>query len=58
VQPTLEEEIKKTQHKDKDLMKIHKHTGENKALDFKVDDKGTLCIKIEFVYPKKEGFKN
>jgi hypothetical protein len=28
VQPTLEEEIKKAQHKDKDLMKIRKHTRE------------------------------
>jgi len=42
VQPTLEEEIKKAQHKDKDLMKIRKHTGENKAPYFRVDDKGTL----------------
>ena len=42
VQLTLEEEIKKAQHKDKDLMKIHKHTRENKAPYFRVDDKGTL----------------
>jgi murein endopeptidase len=31
VQPTLEEKIRKTQETDEDLMKIHKHTGENKA---------------------------
>jgi hypothetical protein len=42
VQPTLEEEFKKAQHKDKDLMKIREQTRENKALYFKVDDKGTL----------------
>jgi hypothetical protein len=42
VQPTLEEEIKKAQHKDKDLIKIHEQTRENKAPYLKVDDKGTL----------------
>jgi hypothetical protein len=42
VQPTLEEEIKKTQHKDKDLMKIREQTGEKRAPYFKVNDKGTL----------------
>ena len=31
VQPTLEDRIRKAQGSDKDLMKIRKHTGENKA---------------------------
>ena len=39
VEPTLEEEIRKAQCSDQDLMKIRKHTGENKAPDFRVDDK-------------------
>jgi hypothetical protein len=42
VQPTLEEKIRKAQENDENLMKICKHTGENKALDFRVDDQGTL----------------
>ena len=37
VQPTLEDSIRKAQDSDKDLMKIRKHTGENKAPDFRVD---------------------
>jgi hypothetical protein len=40
VQPTLEDKIRKAQGLDKDLMKIRMHTGENKAPDFRVDDKG------------------
>jgi ribonuclease HI len=38
VQPTLEEKIRKAQEADENLMKILKHTGENKAPDFRVDD--------------------
>ena len=34
VQPTLEDSIRKAQDLDKDLMKIRKHTGENKPPDF------------------------
>jgi hypothetical protein len=34
VQPTLEEKIRKAQETDENLMKIRKHTGENKATDF------------------------
>jgi hypothetical protein len=41
VQPTLEDSIRKAQGSDNDLMKIRKHTGENKVPDFQVDDKGT-----------------
>jgi hypothetical protein len=53
VQPTLEHEIKKAQHKDKDLMKIHKHTGENKAPNFRVGDNGTLWYKDRICVPKE-----
>jgi hypothetical protein len=35
VQPTLEEKIRKAQDTDENLMKIRKHTGENKAPDFR-----------------------
>ena len=42
VQPTLEDSIRKAQGSDKDLMKIRKYTRENKAPDFRVDDKGNL----------------
>jgi hypothetical protein len=40
VQPTLEDKIEKAQGSDKDLMKIRMHIGENKASNFRVDDKG------------------
>jgi hypothetical protein len=42
VQPTLEDKIRRAQSSDKNLMRIRMHTGENKAPDFRVDDKGTL----------------
>ena len=42
VRPTLEDRIRKAQGSDKDLMRIRKHIGENKAPDFQVEDKGTL----------------
>jgi len=42
VQPALEDSIRKAQDSDKDLMKIRKHTGENKAPNFRVNNKGTL----------------
>jgi hypothetical protein len=58
VQPTLEEEIKKAQHKDRDLMKIHEQTREKKAPYFKVDEKGTLWYKDRICVPKVEKFKN
>jgi hypothetical protein len=45
VQPTLEEKIRKAQETDENLMKIRKHTEENKAPDFRVDDQGTLWYK-------------
>jgi len=58
IQPTLEEEIRKAQSSDQDLMKICKHTGENKAPDFRVDDKGTLWYKNRICVPKEGKFRN
>ena len=57
VQPTLEDRIRKAQCSDKDLMKIHKHTGENKAPDFRVDDKETLWYKDIICVPNEGGFR-
>ena len=57
VQSTLEDRIRKAQGLDKDLMKIHKHTRENKAPDFRVDDKGTLWYKNIICVPQKGDFR-
>ena len=38
-------------------MKIRKHTGENKAPDFRVDDKGTLWYKDRICVPKEGDFR-
>ena len=56
VQPTLEEEIRKAQGSGQDLMKIRKHTGENKAANFRVDDKGTLLYEDRICVPMKGNF--
>lgn len=57
VQPTLEDKIREAQSVDQDLMKIRKHTRENKAPDFRVDDKGTLWYKNRICVPKVGDFK-
>ena len=56
IQPTLEEEIRKAQSSDQDLMKIHENTRENKAANFRVDDKGTLLYEDRICVPKKGNF--
>jgi hypothetical protein len=56
VQPTLEEEIRKAQETNENLMKIHKHRGENKATDFRVDDQGTLWYKNRICIPEGGDF--
>ena len=56
VQPTLEDRIRKAQGSDNDLMRIRKHTGENKTPDFRVDEKGTLWYKDRIVCPKEGTF--
>jgi hypothetical protein len=38
-------------------MKIHKHTGENKAPDFRVDDQGTLWYKNRICVPEDGNFR-
>ena len=58
VQPTLEEEIRNAQGSDQDLMKIRKHTGKNKAPNFKVDDKGTLWYEDRICVPNKRNFRH
>ena len=57
IQSTIEDRIRKAQGSDKDLMKIRKHTGENKALDFRVDDKEMLWYKNRICVPQKGGFR-
>ena len=57
VQPTLEDSIRKAQGSDKDLMKICKYTGENKAPEFRVDDKRTLWYKDRICVPKEGNFR-
>jgi hypothetical protein len=57
VQPTLEEKIRKAQETDENLMKIRKHTGENKAPDFKVDDQGTLWYRNRICVPENGDFR-
>ena len=57
VQPTLEDSIRKAQGSDKDLMKIRKHTGENKVPDFRVDDKGTSWYKDRICVLKEGDFR-
>jgi hypothetical protein len=57
VQPILEEKIRKARETDENLMKIHKHIGENKAPNFRVDDKGTLWYKNRICVPESEDFR-
>jgi hypothetical protein len=57
VQPTLESKIKEAQSLDTDLMKIRKQTGENKATNFRVDDKGILWYKDRICVPKEGYFR-
>ena len=57
VQSTLEDKIRKAQGSDKDLMEIRKHTRENKAPDFRVDNRGTLWYKDRICVPRKRDFQ-
>ena len=57
VQSTLEDRIRKAQSSDKDLMKIRKHTGENKAPDFRVYNERTLWYKDRICVPRKGDFR-
>jgi hypothetical protein len=56
VQPILEEKIRKAQGTDENLMKIRKHTGEDKAPNFRVDDQGTSWYKNRICVPKDGDF--
>jgi hypothetical protein len=57
VQPTLDEKIWKAQETDENLMKICKHTGENKAPNFRVDDQGALWYKNRICMPEGGDFQ-
>lgn len=57
VRPTLEDHIRKAQSSDKDLMKILTYTREDKAPDFRVDDKDTLWHKDRICVPKEGDFR-
>ena len=57
VQSTLEDRIRRAQGSDKDLMKIRKHTGENKTPYFRVDNEGTLWCKDRICVPRKGDFR-
>ena len=57
VQPTLEDRIRKVHGSDKDLIKTRKHIGENKAPNFRVDDKGTLWYKDRICVPREGDFR-
>jgi hypothetical protein len=51
IQSTLEDGIREAQCLDQELIKICKQTGENKAPDFRVDDKGTLWYENRICVP-------
>jgi hypothetical protein len=53
IQHTLESKFREAQSSDTNLMKICQQTGENKAPDFRVDDKGTLWYKDRICVPKE-----
>ena len=57
IQPTPEDQIRKAQSSDKDLMKIQMQTGENKAPDFKVNNEGTLWYKNGIWVPEEGDFR-
>jgi len=57
VQSTLEERIRKAQRSDKGLIEIRRQTGESKALDFRVDNRGTLWYKDRICVPLKGDFR-
>jgi hypothetical protein len=54
VQPTLEEKIRKAQETDENLMKIRKHTGENKARTLEWMIKAHCGIRIGYACLKAE----
>jgi hypothetical protein len=58
IQPTLESKIRESQSLDMDLMKIRTQTGEKKAQNFRVDDKGTLWYKDRICVPKEGDFRH
>jgi hypothetical protein len=58
VYPVLNNQIMEAQKDDEELMKIKAQTGENKALDFRVDQYRTLWFKKRLCVPEQGHFKN
>jgi hypothetical protein len=58
VHPILDDRIKEAQKDDAELMKIKAQTGENKALNFRVDQYGILWFKRRLCMPKYGHYRN
>jgi hypothetical protein len=58
VHPILDDQIKKAQKDDAELMKIKAHTGENKAPDFRVDQYEILWFKKRLCVPEQGYYRN
>jgi hypothetical protein len=58
VHPILDDQIKKAQKDDAELMKIKAHTGENKAPDFRVDQYEILWFKKRLCVPEQGHYRN
>ena len=56
IRPPLEDKIRKAQNSDKGLRETRTQTGENKALDFRVDNEGTLWYKNRICVPQEGDF--
>jgi hypothetical protein len=58
VYPVLDDQIMEAQKDNDELMKIKAQTGENKALDFRVDQYETLWFKKRLCVPEQGHFKD
>jgi hypothetical protein len=58
VHPILDEQIKEAQKDDEELMKIKAQTGENKALDFRVEQYEILWFKKRLCVPEQGHYRN
>jgi hypothetical protein len=56
--PILDDQIKEAQKDDEELMRIKGQTGENKSLDFRVDQYGTLWFKKRLCVSEQDHFRN
>jgi hypothetical protein len=58
IHPILDDQIKKAQKDDEELMKIKVQTGENKASDFRVDRHGILWFKKRLCVPEQGDYRD